>query len=171
MGEGHGGCGVAELTMFVLALIFGTGCSLTSKILMSMESVGLSGKLELFTMPLFQTTTMFVGMVASLPVHFLLLKFKIPFYGYSHYDETKGVYIDVDGKESLEKPKEISWSVYMWLLVPAMFDLIATALCMFGLRYVRVSIYQMLRGYVLSVMCCVLCIKPTPPHQNLYFDL
>ena len=36
--------------------------------------------------------------------------------------------------------------MYFLLLAPALFDLIATALCMFGLLYVDVSIYQMLRG-------------------------
>jgi drug/metabolite transporter (DMT)-like permease len=32
------------------------------------------------------------------------------------------------------------------LIIPSLFDLFATALCMFGLRYVDVSMYQMLRG-------------------------
>ncbi len=145
MAEGHGGCGVSEFVVFVLALIFGTACSLTSKVLMSMESKGLTGETELFTNPLFQTCTMFIGMLASLPVHYAVLKFKIPFYGYAHYDETRGKYIAINGEDT-DKPKEISWSIYMWLLVPALFDLVATALCMFGLRYVDVSIYQMLRG-------------------------
>jgi len=145
MSDGSGGCGVAELVVFILALIFGTACSLTSKVLMSMESTGLTGETEQFTNPLFQTCTMFVGMLFSLPIHYTLVHFKIPFYGYAHYDDSRGKYMSVDGEET-DKPKDISWSVYMWLLIPALFDLIATALCMFGLRYVDVSIYQMLRG-------------------------
>lgn len=36
--------------------------------------------------------------------------------------------------------------MYFLLIIPALFDLLATALCMFGLLYVNVSIYQMLRG-------------------------
>lgn len=145
MAEGHGGCGFAELTVFVLALIFGTACSLTSKVLMSMESKGLTGETELFTNPLFQTCTMFIGMLLSLPIHYAVKHWKIPFYGYAHYDESRGKYVALNGEDA-DRPKEISWSIYMWLLVPALFDLVATALCMFGLRYVDVSIYQMLRG-------------------------
>jgi len=146
MAEGHGaGCGVAELIVFILALIFGTACSLTSKVLMSMHSIGLTGKMELFTNPLFQTCTMFVGMLFSLPIHMLVLKFKIPFYGYAHLDESRGKYVAITGEDA-EKPKEIGWNIYFALFFPAMFDLMATACCMFGLRYVNVSIYQMLRG-------------------------
>ena len=37
-------------------------------------------------------------------------------------------------------------STYALLAIPALFDLAATALCMFGLTYIAVSVYQMLRG-------------------------
>ncbi len=41
-GSGHGaGCGIAEIIVFFLALVAGTGCSLTSKVLL--------GKLVIFT--------------------------------------------------------------------------------------------------------------------------
>jgi drug/metabolite transporter (DMT)-like permease len=36
--------------------------------------------------------------------------------------------------------------MYFFLAVPSIFDLAATALCMMGLRYLDVSIYQLLRG-------------------------
>ncbi len=147
MASGHGGgCGLAELIVFIMALVFGTACSLTSKVLLQMKSVGLTGELENFTNPLFQTFGMFVGMLASLPMHWAVKKFKIPFPGYSHYDETKGKYVTIAGDEQVEKPKEPDWSVYFALLIPSLFDLAATALCMFGLMHVDVSIYQMLRG-------------------------
>ena len=74
MSGGHGGseptCGMAEFLVFVGALVAGTGCSLCSKVLLSMQSVGLSGELESFQNPLFQTWGMFLGMVFALPVHF-----------------------------------------------------------------------------------------------------
>ena len=146
MAEGHGsGFGIAELVVFILGLIFGTACSLTSKMLMSLHSIGLSGQKELFTNPLFQTCTMFFGMLFSLPIHFIVVRCKIPFYGYAHLDERRGKYVAITGEDA-EKPKEIGWKVYLTLFFPAMFDLTATACCMFGLRYVDVSIYQMLRG-------------------------
>lgn len=36
--------------------------------------------------------------------------------------------------------------MYFMLAAPAMFDLCATALAMYGMLYIGVSIYQMLRG-------------------------
>ncbi|KAH8054055.1 hypothetical protein JL720_14586 [Aureococcus anophagefferens] len=76
MSGGRGGseptCGMAEFLVFVGALVAGTGCSLCSKVLLSMQSVGLSGELESFQNPLFQTWGMFLGMVFALPVHFLM---------------------------------------------------------------------------------------------------
>jgi multidrug transporter EmrE-like cation transporter len=63
-------------------------------------------------------------------MHFLVLYFKIEFPGYDHSD----------------KAEPIPMWMYFVLIVPSIFDLLATALCMFGLRSVNVSIYQMLRG-------------------------
>lgn len=146
MAGGHGnGCGATELMVFIGALVFGTACSLTSKILLDMKSIGMTGEEENFTNPLFQTFTMFVGMLASLPMHWAVKHFKIPFPGYVHYDESKGKYIAIGGEET-DKPKELEWSIYFALLIPSLFDLVATALAMFGLMRVNVSIYQMLRG-------------------------
>ena len=146
MAAGHGrGCGLTEFLVFIGALIFGTACSLTSKILLEMKSVGLTGEVENFTNPLFQTFTMFIGMLASLPMHWAVKYFKIPFPGYVHYDESRGKYIAIGGEETT-KPKEMDLSIYLALLIPSLFDLAATALAMFGLMHVDVSIYQMLRG-------------------------
>lgn len=94
-----------------------------------MRSVGLSGEEEAFSNPLFQTFGMFVGMLAALVMHSVVKFFKIPFPGYDHSDKT-----------------ELPMWMYMLLAVPSLFDLVATALCMFGLRHVNVSVYQMLRG-------------------------
>lgn len=108
--------------------------------MLNMESTGMTGETEKFSYPLFQTFGMFIGMTAGLVMHFVVLSFKIPFPGYNH--APKG-YSQVEGGSS-------SGSVPLWmyflLIIPALFDLVATALCMFGLRYVNVSIYQMLRG-------------------------
>lgn len=106
--------------------------------MLDMESVGMTGEVEKFSYPLFQTFGMFIGMTAGLVMHFVVLSFKIPFPGYNH--APKG-YSTVD-KSSDSIP---TW-MYFLLVIPSLFDLVATALCMFGLRYVNVSIYQMLRG-------------------------
>lgn len=95
-----------------------------------MKSIGLSGQEEAFVNPLFQTLGMFVGMLAALVMHGAVLAFKIPFPGYNHVEKTEPI---------------PSWMYYL-LVIPSLFDLAATALCMFGLMHVNVSIYQMLRG-------------------------
>lgn len=138
--------GVAELIVFFVALVAGTACSLTSKVLLSMKSIGLTGEVENFSFPLFQTFGMFVGMLGSLPMHWLVVYFKIPFYGYAHLDESKGEYVSITGESSKIPPKEAPMNVIMLLIIPAICDLIATALAMFGLQHVSVSMYQILRG-------------------------
>jgi len=49
---------------------------------------------------------------------------------------------DNEGAETMKTPL---W-MYFFLAIPSVFDLLATALCMCGLTYLNVSIYQMLRG-------------------------
>lgn len=138
--------GLPELIVFFAALVAGTACSLTSKVLLSMESRGMTGEVEAFSLPLFQTLGMFVGMLASLPMHWLVLYLRIPFYGYSHLHEATGEYVSIAGERSKEVPREVPLNTYLVLVVPAVFDLIATALAMFGLQHVSVSMYQILRG-------------------------
>lgn len=45
-----------------------------------------------------------------------------------------------------ESPSELPLWMYFFLAIPSIFDLAATVLCMMGLRYLDVSIYQLLRG-------------------------
>jgi drug/metabolite transporter (DMT)-like permease len=91
--------------------------------------------------PLFQTFGMFTGMTAALVMHFIVLKFEIPFPGYVH--ATRNGYNAIEGEGG--QPPVPTW-MYFVLIIPSVFDLVATALCMFGLLHVNVSIYQMLRG-------------------------
>jgi len=147
-GGSDASCGFGALIVFIGALIAGTACSLTSKVMLSMKSVGMTGEEEEFSYPLFQTFGMFLGMTAGLVMHFIVVQFRIPLPGYNH---TKGDYKPINGEiaESdsiLESPKSVPLWMYGLLAIPAVFDLVATAFCMFGLRYVNVSIYQMLRG-------------------------
>lgn len=170
MGSGHDkSCGFYELLVFCGALVAGTGCSLTSKVLLGMHSIGITGEVEPFERPLFQTLAMFVGMLAALVMHFLVRIFKIPFPGYNH----KQTSLSKSGRNKTYNaiPSEAShdddddgtteslplW-MYFILVIPAMFDLAATALCMFGLLYVNVSAYQMLRG---SAIVFVAILKHT----------
>lgn len=118
-----------SLVIFLCALIGGTFCSLTSKVMLNMKSIGLSGEEEEFSYPLFQTFGMFLGMTGGLLMHMYVKAYKIPFPGYDHENTT---------------PMP-TWMLLV-LIFPSIFDLFATILCMFGLKYVNVSVYQMLRG-------------------------
>lgn len=138
------GFGMMELLLFLGALVAGTACSLTSKILLSMKSHGMTGQVENFSYPLFQTFGMFIGMTAALIMHVIVQSNRIPFPGYVHKRDD-GKWIAMDGSDAVE-PKKIPVWMYFVLIIPSIFDLVATTLCMYGLRYVNVSIYQMLRG-------------------------
>jgi hypothetical protein len=127
-------CGFNEIFVFVAALIGGTACSLTSKVLLTMKGTGMTGEMEDFSFPVFQTFGMFLGMFAALSLHFVVLYNRIPFPGYEHSTNPDDV------------PTKVPWWMYFMLIIPSIFDLIATCLCMFGLRHVSVSTYQMLRG-------------------------
>lgn len=62
MAAGHNAkFGVVEMVIFLLALISGTGCSLTSKALLDMKGINMNGEIENFSFPLFQTFGMFLG--------------------------------------------------------------------------------------------------------------
>ena len=110
MAAGHNAkFGFVELMIFLLALISGTSCTLTSKALLDMKGIGMTGEEEAFSFPLFQTfgmffgkkrlympcvpvcmdyysyeTSPFVAMLIALLMHFLVLTFHIPFPGYTH---------------------------------------------------------------------------------------
>jgi hypothetical protein len=61
----------------------------------------------------------------------------------------------------LPEPKHPSWGSFCLLLVPAVFDLAATALASIGLLYVTVSLYQLSKCCVIIVTALlrVLCLK------------
>jgi len=117
---------------------------------LDMESEGMDGITKKFEKPLFQTLGMFVGMCAALIIHAAVLIFKIPFPGYKHKKSSSrrngyAAVGEVGEEEEDEQPPVPIW-MYFLLLIPSLFDLAATALCMLGLLHVEVSIYQMLRG-------------------------
>ena len=87
---------------------------------------------------------MFVGMCAALVMHAIVIIFRIPFPGYNHPKKKNG-YSSI-GEDDEEPAKSIPIWMYFLLVIPSLFDLAATALCMLGLMHVEVSIYQMLRG-------------------------
>ncbi|KAG7354693.1 solute carrier family 35 related protein [Nitzschia inconspicua] len=149
-------CGLFELIVFVVAIVFGTACSILSKTMMSLHGEGKTGETEQFEKPIFQTFGMFLGMCFGLVMHYVVCCFRIPFPGYTHgadvingatttTSETTALLALKKGEDSAGQPTTPTW-MYFFLAIPAIFDLGATALCMMGLRYIDVSIYQLLRG-------------------------
>lgn len=170
-------CGLTELLIFIAAIISGTMCSVCSKTMMELHGVGIDGKMESFSKPIFQTFGMFVGMMFGLVMHWGVLFFEIPFPGYDHEPQPTNTRITTTAttntnqnygavaiatgaeKDALLPTKPSFFSqrsslasqgtplwMYFFLAIPSIFDLAATALCMMGLRYLDVSVYQLLRG-------------------------
>lgn len=152
--------GAAELVIFLVAIASGTACSICSKTMMELHGTGIDGDDEVFEKPLFQTFGMFVGMLFGLVMHWVVIVFKIPFPGYE-YEDPKKDHIVASGEvnygaveenkkllsvESPVAPVETPTWMYWFLVIPSIFDVGATAFCMLGLRYLDVSIYQLLRG-------------------------
>jgi hypothetical protein len=92
-------CGLTKIIIFLLALFFATGASITAKIIMSMpvtihthedSSSGGGGggdnddesTTRSFQKPLFLTFSMFVSMLLGLLLHWIVVVFHIPFPGY-----------------------------------------------------------------------------------------
>ncbi|GAX17966.1 hypothetical protein FisN_18Hh177 [Fistulifera solaris] len=151
----HKSCSLTETIIFLLAIVSGTACSICSKTMMEQHAIGMDGDYEKFEKPLFQTLGMFIGMIAGLFMHAIVMYWKIPFPGYVFPSSAPPNGAAPTEKDrllkqlpTLEAPETqvVPVWMYFFLIIPAIFDLGATALCMMGLRYLDVSIYQMLRG-------------------------
>ena len=156
-------CGLLELIVFVAAIVAGTACSILSKTMMGLQAEGITGEVETFEKPIFQTFGMFLGMTFGLVMHFVVLACKLPFPGYDHdnnptqsssgntkkfgvdsgaaVSEKTGLLQKVDESKSSSdiddaagESTQIPTWMYFFLAIPAVFDLGATALCMMGLR-------------------------------------
>ena len=105
-------CGLPQIILFLLAIAFGTGCSICSKTMMNLR--GTNGTfdeetgepvMEAFQKPLFQTFGMFVGMLFGLVMHWFVLAFEIPFPGYDFGNNGEGEG-GKDGGGDVEVPTE-----------------------------------------------------------------
>lgn len=118
-------------------LLFGTGTSVSMKIMLQLKAAGYKGKVHNFDQPFTQSILMFFGMLFS----FFVSKCWDP--------ENKG-----------PRPKS-SWRQRVMVAIPSSFDLFASTLMTFGLIYINVSIFQMLRGsmVIFSVIFSIIFLK------------
>jgi len=136
MTGGHKGtetCDARAAIVFVVGLVAGTGCTIASKALFQVETIGSNGEMQTFKPPLFQTWVMFLGMSFALPAHYL-----------SEWWRRKNATPEELIKINAE-PKVTS-KTYMLLAIPSVFDLIATFLMVLGLLHTNASIWMLLRG-------------------------
>jgi drug/metabolite transporter (DMT)-like permease len=157
--------------IFLIALVTGTASSILSKVLMDMSGTGMDGKTHTFARPLAQTLGMFLGMIAGLPMHAIVVWWKIPFPGYRHDKSSRMLGSDEENMplvptgNLMDNPNTVPYWMHLYLAIPALFDLLATALSMVGLRYLDVSVYQLLRG---SGIIFVAVMKQSVLKDRLY---
>ena len=116
-------------------LLWGTGSSVTMKLQLDMECIGLDGVPHTFDKPIFQALVMFAGMSLCFFIDKLVSFYK------RQTSETKQ-YQQLEDSDNI--PEEEGNVLY--ILIPTTFDLIASAIMTFGLIYTPASIFQMLRG-------------------------
>jgi drug/metabolite transporter (DMT)-like permease len=105
-------------------IVFGTGSSVTMKIMLGFDAAGWAGIRHKFDKPFMQSLLMFFGMAFSLLI---------------------GKFWDPEGKAGAGRV-QASFRQKVMVAVPCAFDLIASTLMTFGLIWINASIFQMLRG-------------------------
>jgi len=136
LSHGSESCDARSALVFIVGLAAGTGCTIVSKAMFQARAVGLSGELEDFKPPLFQTWVMFLGMAFALPAHFIF-----------EWRKRLAAAGDPEQLRQLEaEAGRVTARTYMLLAVPSLFDLIATVLMILGLLYVNASVWMLLRG-------------------------
>jgi len=120
-------------------LIFGTCTAITMKMQLVMMCTGYGDVEHTFDKPFFQSIAMFVSMALALPVSWVG--------SCCERKKNKNAYsdqlIEVNIQTPAEKKKKTNPLI---IAIPASFDLIASTMMTYGLIYVSVSIFQMLRG-------------------------
>eukprot|EP00956_Cyclotella_meneghiniana_P004020 scaffold4876_cov64-Cyclotella_meneghiniana.AAC.5 len=148
-----------------LTIRFATANGILSKVLMSInnntDGTSLRNdenstdyeELSSFDKPLFLTFAMFAGTLLVLPMHWVVVFFKVDFPGYKFdnnecvegYDNNKVEGPQHHDEEAARKYK-IPMKVYFILAIPALCDLVATAMFLIGMQYLNISAQQTLCG-------------------------
>lgn len=128
--------GNSILFFIISELIVGTGYSIIQKIMLQIDSVGYNDVKHTFDKPFIQTFLMSFSMIFSLLVR---------------------RFWDSNGKSSSPTPMKVR----LILAMPATCDLITTTLNVFGLIYINVSIFQMLRGaqIIFTAIVSIIALK------------
>jgi hypothetical protein len=175
---------MAQFIAFSAGLIMGTGSTLTIKIAYSLNGTDSHGINRPFEKPLSTTFVMFLAMFFSLPTYYLITTFQqccstrtsiISKQSKSSNNENSHINSpllhDLAGGECDEDDHVVASSglttrLFFLLLVPALFDLLGTALAKVGLMYCDVSTYQLVRCTVIVFTAIAKqCLgQRLPPH-------
>ena len=156
--------------IFLAGVLMGSGSAISSKVLYGLSAVGESGAPQYFEKPLVLTFVMFASMCLALPLHWAKrwydglftrsAKMSLQISGAS----TPSLGGRGNGGAAVHEPNETNWRTLFLLLVPAGFDLLATALSAAGLMYTTVSVSQLIRC---SVMIVTALLKATILRQKV----
>ena len=125
---GDRSCDAPAASVFVVGLVAGTMCILASKALFEGRARGITGELEPFQPPVFETFIMFFGMVFALPLYFAMeLVKRIRAYGHP------------EAQAKLAAEPKVTARMLLSLAVPAVFDLSSVLLLMAGLMHIPVT--------------------------------
>lgn len=154
--------GIVEPLVFLSGVVMGTGSTITIKVIYGLEAIGLSGHHQRFEKPLTTTWIMFVAMMLALPAFWIKRyyqqyqrnKYMQKKLGSSEHQPILGIKSSTPYEEYEDEyyvEQDVPWKTYFLLVIPAVFDLLGTALSSIGLLFTTVSVYQLLRCSVIIV--------------------
>jgi len=142
-GKEIAGADIAKRTHYLTGmLVFGTCTSISSKIQLSMFCTGWGGVIHTFDKPFFQSILMFGAMALALVLAIFV----------DLFNKVRATNATHDSEALLKKEKEDEGTAKkgttspLIMLIPCVFDLLASTIMTFGLIYISVSVFQMLRG-------------------------
>jgi len=158
--------------VFLLGVLMGSGSAVSTKVLYGISSTGIDGEVRLFEKPLVLTWVMFLSMTLALPLHWIQ-------HHRSKAAEQKarlGLGHNVNNQTTTRFTMETgaSWRTLFLLLVPTVFDLMATALGAIGLIFISVSVYQLIRCSVMimtAILKLLIFRDGTKMHMHMWIGL
>ena len=125
----------------------------TRQILFGIQGEGIDGSRRFFEKPLLLTWVMFLAMTLALPLQWL-----------RNWFAARGGEKGSGGGGLVPVESDTTWRSYFLMLVPTVFDLLATALSTAGLMFTTVSVFQLVRC---SVMIFTALMKASLLRQKL----
>jgi len=128
-------CDATSAAVFIVGLVAGTVCIIVSKMLFEGTAIGITGEVESFQPPVFESFIMFFGMIFALPMY-------LGVEGFKRFQAIGSP----EKKAALAKEPEVTFKMLMSLGVPAIFDLSSVLFLMAGLMNITASMWMLLRG-------------------------